>query len=119
VKLLLDACVWGGAKETLIGLGHDVTWAGDWTNDPGDEAVLAAANSEGRVLVTLDKDFGELAVVREQPHQGIVRLVGISARRQGTTCQAVLVRYGAELVRGAVITAEPTRFRVRSPTDRK
>jgi len=115
VKLLLDACVWGGAKEVLIAFGHDVTWAGDWPDDPGDEALLSAANVEGRVLVTLDKDFGELAVVRGQPHQGIIRLVGISARRQAATCQGVLVRYGEDLLEGALITAELTRLRVRMP----
>jgi predicted nuclease of predicted toxin-antitoxin system len=116
VKLLLDACVWGGAKKALIDFGHDVIWAGDWPHDPGDEALLSGANAEERILVTLDKDFGELAVVRGQPHQGIIRLVGISARRQATICQDVLMRYGDDLQEGALITAEPPRFRVRNPS---
>jgi hypothetical protein len=34
------------------------------------KAILGRAHREGRVLVTLDKDFGELAVVRRQPHPG-------------------------------------------------
>ena len=117
MKLLLDACVWGGAKTALATFGHDVTWAGDRPDDPGDEALLSAANAEERVLVTLDKDFGELAVVRGQPHRGIIRLVGISARRQARTCQDVLMRYGNDLQEGALITAEPSRFRVRMPEE--
>jgi len=64
VKLLLDSCVWGGARADLQARGHDVVWCGDWEADPGDEAVLEAARVEGRILVTLDKDFGELAIVR-------------------------------------------------------
>jgi len=32
------------------------------------------------VLVTLDKDFGELAIVKGALHAGIVRLVAIRAR---------------------------------------
>jgi hypothetical protein len=64
VKILLDTCVWGGARIPLTEAAHDVVWAGDWSEDPGDEAILARAGVEGRVLVTLDKDFGELAVVR-------------------------------------------------------
>jgi predicted nuclease of predicted toxin-antitoxin system len=115
VKLLLDACVWGGAKETLAALGHDVVWAGDWSTDPGDESLLSTANSEGRVLVTLDKDFGELAVVRGHAHRGIVRLVGIAARQQAEICQAVLALHGSELDRGALITAESSRLRIRNP----
>lgn len=64
MKLLLDTCVWGGAKSELLGEGHEVVWVGDWDVDPGDEEILARAHAEARILVTLDKDFGELAVVR-------------------------------------------------------
>ena len=35
------------------------------------------AYEESRVLVTIDKDFGELAIVRGQAHSGIVRLVAL------------------------------------------
>ena len=35
--------------------------------DPGDEEILATAYAEGRILITLDKDFGELAVVWRSP----------------------------------------------------
>jgi len=72
VKLLLDSCVWGGALTRLRAAGHDVVWSGEWAVDPGDEEILAQALAEGRVLVTLDKDFRELAFVRELPHTGIV-----------------------------------------------
>jgi predicted nuclease of predicted toxin-antitoxin system len=34
-------------------------------------------HAESRVLVTLDKDFGELAIMKGAPHAGIIRLVGI------------------------------------------
>jgi predicted nuclease of predicted toxin-antitoxin system len=61
VKLLLDTCVWGGAVAQLKAAEHDVVWAGDWPTDPGDDEILAQAHQEGRILVTLDKDFGELA----------------------------------------------------------
>jgi predicted nuclease of predicted toxin-antitoxin system len=97
------------------GYGHDVIWAGDWPEDPGDDALLSRANAEERVLVTLDKDFGELAVIQARPHRGIIRLVGISARRQTETCQDVLKRHGGDLLVGALITAEPTRLRIRTP----
>ena len=82
MKILLDACVWGKAKEGLSRQGHDVVWAGDWAEDPGDLEILKRAHSEKRVLVTLDKDFGELAIVRKVAHSGIIRLVNISARNQ-------------------------------------
>lgn len=46
----------------LEAAGHDVVWVGDWDRDPGDREILFQARSEGRILVTLDKDFGELAI---------------------------------------------------------
>ena len=69
MKILLDTCVWSGARQDLVEAGHDVIWAGEWDEDPGDEEILARAHSQGRVLVTLDKDFGELAIVRGRPLQ--------------------------------------------------
>ena len=92
-----------------------MVWAGDWPEDPGDEEILAQAHLEGRVLVTLDKDFGELAIVRRMPHSGVVRLVNLSARRQAAVCLHVLNLYGEELQAGAIVTAETDRVRIRPP----
>lgn len=113
MKLLLDTCVWGGAKRELADRGHDVIWSGDWPEDPGDEEILAKAYDEQRVLVTLDKDFGELAIVRGLAHCGIVRLVNIAAKRQATICSSVLTRYATELQVGAIITVTETHVRIR------
>ena len=118
MKLLLDTCVWGGALAELKTAGHDVIWAGEWSQDPGDEEMLARAHREGRTLVTLDKDFGELAVVRQSPHSGIVRLVNLSAKQQAGTCLQILTLHGRILQAGAIVTAEPGRLRVRPPEER-
>ena len=115
MKVLLDSCVWGPAAEELARAGHSVTWVGDWVSDPGDEAVLRFAVETRSIPVTLDKDFGELAIVRGQHHAGIERLAGISARRQATACIAALNRYGDLLVRGAIVTVEPGRIRIKVP----
>lgn len=117
MKLLLDACVWGKAATELRAVGHDVIWAGDWEEDPGDKTLLTFAHNEQRVLVTLDKDFGELAVLRGQPHYGILRLVNISARSQGSVCRRIIETHGVDLMRGSLLTAEPGRLRVRPAED--
>ena len=117
MKLLLDTCVWGGAKKTLASSGHDVVWTGDWAEDPGDEEILAIANNEDRILVTLDKDFGEIAIVKRKPHSGILRLVNLSAINQGIVCLRVIEEYGKVLQSGAIITVEPGRIRIRPPDE--
>ena len=115
MKLLLDACVWGGAVEELQAHGHNVVWVGDWESDPGDREILSVADVERRVLVTLDKDFGDLAVREGQSHCGIIRLVGIGARDQARACGDVVSRYGQELQARtvAIVTVERGRVRIR------
>ena len=114
MELLLDACVWGGAGAVLREHGYDVIWIGDWEMDPGDSEVLRIAHESNRILVTLDKDFGELAVLHEAPHRGIVRLVDVRARQQAEVCIRVLDTYGARLRAGAIVTADYGRIRIRN-----
>jgi len=97
------------------GGGSHVVWAGDWSEDPGDETILARAGQGRRVLITLDKDFGELAIIRGARHSGIVRIVGRGARDQATACLQVLTLHGDLLEAGAIVTVEPGRIRVRPP----
>jgi predicted nuclease of predicted toxin-antitoxin system len=113
VKVLVDTCMAGSVAPALAEAGHEVECVVDWPSDPGDAAILAHAQTAGQVVLTLDKDFGELAVVRGQPHSGVVRLVGFSATQQASACVAVLSRYADALAGGALITAEPGRTRVR------
>ncbi len=116
MKVLLDACLSPPAKAQLEAAGHEVIWAGDWSEDPGDAAILARAYQEERVLVTLDKDFGELGVLRDAPHRGIVRLVNFPAAQQGRVCAQILGSHAEDLRQGALITTEPGRIRIRRRT---
>ena len=113
MRLLLDACIWHGARDELCAAGHDVVWAGDWRPDPSDAAILQYAYQERRVLITRDKDFGELVFLRGLPHAGILRLVRVPVRQQGSVSLLVLNLYGNALAQGAIVTADPRRVRVR------
>lgn len=113
MRILPDACISPQAKSELEAAGHDVAWAGDWLEDPGDAAVLGIAWKDRRILVTLDKDFGELGVLRNAQHCGIVRLVNFRAARQGPVCRQIFAAHAADLEEKAIITAEPGRIRVR------
>jgi predicted nuclease of predicted toxin-antitoxin system len=64
--------------------------------------------------VTLDKDFGELAVVRGARHAGIIRLVNLAARSQGSYAALAAERYQEALSNGAIVTVSSTRVRVRA-----
>lgn len=115
MRLLIDSCVWALAVPPLRAAGHDVEAVADWPRDPGDAEILAHAYANRRVLVTLDKDFGELAIFRGQPHCGILRLVGIPLPRLAELCMAAIEKHGVELERGAIATVLPDRVRLRPP----
>lgn len=117
MKVLLDTCVSGLLRHPLTEAGHDVVWTGDWDSDPGDEAILAFAHDENRIIVTLDKDFGTLAVHHAHRHSGILRLVNLSTREQMLVCPQILDRYATELSGRAIVTAERDRVRIRMPDD--
>jgi predicted nuclease of predicted toxin-antitoxin system len=116
VKVLLDSCISGQAAEVVRQAGHDVTWAGGWPRDPGDEEILRRAAAESRVLATIDKDFGELVIVQGMINVGLIRLVDFRSRDQGPALVRLLSTYEAELAEGAILTAEPWRVRVRPGT---
>ena len=61
MRLLANENFPGDAVTALREAGHDVAWVR--TDAPGsnDQGVLARAQAEDRILVTFDKDFGELA----------------------------------------------------------
>lgn len=64
MRILADENFSGDTVEALRARGHDVAWVPEDAPSTGDEAILARAQEEDRVLVTFDKDFGELAVRR-------------------------------------------------------
>ncbi len=113
MKVLLDTCICAQAAEIVRQAGHDVIWSGDWPRDPGDDEILRRAAAESRILATIDKDFGELVIVQEMVHVGLIRLVGFRANDQGPALVRLLKTYEAELTAGAILTAQPWRVRVR------
>lgn len=110
----MDTCIASTVYQALLAIGIDVEWTGNWERDPGDEAILAYAFQHRRILVTLDKDFGALAVRQGKPHTGILPLVSLSSRQQALVRQQVLEQHHQILATGAIITADSDRVRIRS-----
>lgn len=61
MRIIANENVGGPVVETLRERGHDVVWVKETMRGARDEEVLARAQSDQRLVVTLDKDFGELA----------------------------------------------------------
>jgi len=67
MRILADENFPALSVQELEKLGHDVLWVRTVMPGAGDDAILARAQTEERLLVTLDKDFGELAFGRQLP----------------------------------------------------
>lgn len=68
MKVLVDSCVSSKAKSDFELNNIEAEFVADWQVDPGDESILNYAVLNQVALLTLDKDFGELAVTREVKH---------------------------------------------------
>lgn len=67
MRILADENIPRAAVQKLRKDGHDVYWVRESCPGVSDEEVIRQAVDEQRIIVTFDKDFGELAVVRPVP----------------------------------------------------
>ena len=72
VKFLIDECTGKRLSVLLKNAGYDVIFVGDWKPSASDEDVLQKANDDGRILITDDKDFGELIFRLDKPSSGVI-----------------------------------------------
>lgn len=112
MRFLIDRCVGFRLAEWLRATGHDVLESRDRGPDPGDLALLQWAVREGRVLVTMDKDFGEILFLQKAPHCGLVRLPDVPAPQRIALMEVVLASYGEDLEEQAIVTVRGGRIRI-------
>ena len=115
MKFLVDRCVGRHLAEWLSENGHDVLEVRTLGRDPGDRALLELAESQGRVLITIDTDFGELIYLHDAPHAGLVRLPDVPPSRRIALVSEVVQRHRSALEDRAVVTVRGGRVRVSHP----
>jgi predicted nuclease of predicted toxin-antitoxin system len=123
MKFLLDENVDARLKIHLTQFRHEVTRVGsDYPQGLSDRVVLSTARAEGRVLITNDRDFGELVFRLRQAHQGVILLRLGSYAPLATLIQRlddVLARYSDELEHFLVVTPRTIRVRRQTPGPRQ
>ena len=116
MRLLADEDVDGQIVDRLRGQGHDVLYMAEADPGTNDDEVLSQAFSAGAVLVTADKDFGELVFRMGQASNGVVllRLAGLSPDAKADLVADVFARHGDEFHAAfSVITPGAVRIRPR------
>lgn len=94
--------------------GHQVWYVAEMAPSISDDVVLETANREAALLITADKDFGEMIFRLRRFSAGIilVRLTGVSPSRKASIVAITLKQHLEELV-GNFSVISPGSFRTR------
>lgn len=114
MNFVADEGVSRALVEALRENGHDVFHIAESSRGVADDEILEKANNEDRILITRDKDFGELVYKNKMLHAGIVlnRLHVLSTEKKIEIILNVIDEFGEEL-KGKFTVIEPGNIRFR------
>ena len=114
MKFLADECCDQGLVEALRQSGNDVLFVLESKPGANDDDVLALAFDERRILITEDKDFGELVYRLKKPAHGIILIrIGVKNRSEKwPQIKKLLDSYG-ERCTGRFVVIDENKFRFR------
>jgi predicted nuclease of predicted toxin-antitoxin system len=114
MKCLADESLDGPIVAWLRSQGHDVIWAAETWSGESDEFLVEKAYEEKRIVITSDRDFGELVFRRSARSLGIV-LLRIRAKTSQSLLQAFQDHWNtiSERVHGHFIVMRQGRIRIR------
>ena len=116
MRIMVDECLPCEVVDHLRRDGHDVHWISDDMSSVDDIAVLRAANAERRIIVSEDRDFGELVYRDQHATVGIVSVryseFGLLPEDMGAYVAQKVRELGDTLI-GQFTVIEPGRERPR------
>ena len=114
MNLVCDENIRRPLVEELRAAGHDVVYIAESSPSIPDAEVLREANERGAVLMTDDKDFGELVFRLGLLSTGVLllRLHGCSPDERRRLVLGTLADHGSELP-GHFAVLTPTKLRIR------
>jgi predicted nuclease of predicted toxin-antitoxin system len=114
VRFLADECCDAGLVGVLRTQGHDVLFVVEDMGGATDAAILDRAFVENRIILTEDKDFGELVYRLGRPAHGIV-LFRFDPRDRAAKIGRILalIRADGDRLFGNFVVIEVDRARIR------
>ena len=94
--------------------GHEVIYIAETQSGASDNAVLTKANLQQAVLLTSDKDFGDLVFRQNRVSSGILllRIAGLPQGRKAAIVAEAIRKHGAAMP-GAFAVLTPRTIRIR------
>ncbi|MFZ4661180.1 MAG: DUF5615 family PIN-like protein [Caldilineaceae bacterium] len=114
MNFLADEGVERQIVERLRQAGHAVLYIAEIEPGISDDVILAQANGSQALLITLDKDFGELVYRQGLVHAGVLllRLAGLHSETKAALVTQVIQQRGPEMV-SAFSVVSPGTVRIR------
>jgi predicted nuclease of predicted toxin-antitoxin system len=99
-QIVADESVDYSVVTELRNNGYNVYAVAEQLPSISDNEVLSVAFQNNALLITEDKDFGELVYRLQLPHKGIllVRMINHSSSEKARSVSAALMQYGDELL---------------------
>lgn len=118
LRLLADENIQRSLVHELRRYALDVAYVAEGTSGITDQEVLRLAVAEQRLLLTEDKDFGELVfrLKLKVPGLILVRVNSFDPAVRSTRLRALIERYGDDLYSRYVVVT-PEQFRLRKLPD--
>jgi predicted nuclease of predicted toxin-antitoxin system len=117
MRFLLDQDVYAVTASFLINAGHDVILVAQvGFSQASDEAILRAAQEQNRILITRDRDYGNLVFVQALG-SGVIylRISPSTVNLVHNELIRILQNYSEEELAGAFVVVEPNGHRFRRP----
>ena len=108
MRLIIDECTGPALACWLREQGHDVVYVGDEAFGMKDAEIIARAASDMRILITNDRDFGDMIFQSHVPHAGVLllRLRNERPSSKIAVLDRVLKGYGDSLAENFVVATE-------------
>ncbi len=118
MRFLVDECAGPSLARWLREQGHDVFSVFDQARGINDDEVLQIAVENERILITVDKDFGEKIFREKRPHHGVIllRLKDERSKSKITAMERLLTSF-ATCISDQFVVVTDTRVRLSSPED--
>src|ERR1051325_1827653 len=117
MNFLADESVDGQIVERLRQNGHNVLYVAEMEPGITDDQVLEKANENQALLITIDKDFGELVFRLGRLHNGVIliRLSGLSSDKKAELVSIAVNQYLSSFDNSFSVIS-PGRIRIRPKT---
>lgn len=114
MKLLADENIDRLIVARLRAAGHEVLSVAEMEPGIDDATVLARVNAQESLLITEDKDFGELIFRQQLLHGGVilVRLAGLGSSAKAKLVETILAAHGSEMPQAFTVIS-PAAVRIR------